>query len=88
MKKKGKVTKFFEDYGVFILIESYELRTITGDALGELVKCKSPKTISKLKFPVQPDISGVLTRLQRHLPDMSRQPGHVQSSPYPQVNCA
>jgi hypothetical protein len=47
MKKKGKVMKSFENYGVFILFESYELCTIKWDALGESVKCKSSKSISK-----------------------------------------
>jgi hypothetical protein len=34
MKKKGKIVKIFEDYRVFILFESYELRILKGDALG------------------------------------------------------
>jgi hypothetical protein len=41
IKKKGKVMKIFEDYGLFILFVSYELRTIKGHALGELVKCQN-----------------------------------------------
>jgi hypothetical protein len=43
MKKKRKVVKTFEDYGAFILFVSYEFHTIKGNALGELVKCKSSK---------------------------------------------
>jgi hypothetical protein len=62
MKKNGEVTKIFDDYGVFILFESQELHTIKGDALGESVKCKSSKSIHKLKVPEKLDISGFLTR--------------------------
>jgi hypothetical protein len=89
MKKKGKVIKIFGDYGVFILFQSSELRTIKGDALGELVKCKSTKTSSKPKLPEKLDISGFLTGFERHKRDMSGpEPGHVWASPYPQVNLA
>jgi hypothetical protein len=49
MRKKGKVVKIFEDYEVFILFESYELHTIKGGALGESVKYKLWKFISKPK---------------------------------------
>jgi hypothetical protein len=51
MKKKKKIMKIFDDYEVFILFESYELCTINVDALGELVKCKSLKSIFQPKFP-------------------------------------
>jgi hypothetical protein len=56
-EEMGKVMKVFEDYGVFSLIESQELRTIKGDALGELVKCKLSKPFSKPKFLEKLDIS-------------------------------
>jgi hypothetical protein len=36
--EKREDVKIFKDYGVFILYESYKIRTIKGDALGELVK--------------------------------------------------
>jgi hypothetical protein len=71
MKKKGKDVKIFEDYEVFILFEPQELRIIKGDALGELVKCKSSKSISKPKISEKSDISGFLARFQKVLPDMS-----------------
>jgi hypothetical protein len=70
MKRKGKIAKIFEDYKVFILFMSYELRTIKGDTLGELVKCKTLKYILKPKFPEKPDISGLQAGLQRLLPDV------------------
>jgi hypothetical protein len=60
-KEKGEVLKIFEDYGVLILFESYELCTIKGEALGESVKCKSSKSIHKPKVPEKPDIFGFLT---------------------------
>jgi hypothetical protein len=44
--------------------------TMKKKALGELVKCKSSKTFSKLKFPEKPDISRFLTGLHRLLLDM------------------
>jgi hypothetical protein len=50
MNKKEKVTKIFEDMGVLILFVSKELRTIKGDTLGELVKCKSSKNIFQTNF--------------------------------------
>jgi hypothetical protein len=82
MKKKGKAMKIFEDYGVFILLVSSELCTIKGDALGELVKCKSPKRISKQKFLGILDITKFLTGFQKPKPNMfGPQPGHVQASP-------
>jgi hypothetical protein len=83
IKKRGKVMKIFKDYEVFILFVFYELRTIKGDALSELVKCYLLKSISKLKFPEKSDISGPLLFLMKipeafatHVrppnPDMSR----------------
>jgi hypothetical protein len=39
--------------------------------LGELVKCKSSKSISKPKISEKSDISGFLARFQKVLPDMS-----------------
>jgi hypothetical protein len=82
MKKMEKVTKIFEDYEVFILFVSKELCIIMGDALGELVKCKSLKSTHKPKFPEKPNISELQTGFQRLLPDMSGSP------PYPRVNQA
>jgi hypothetical protein len=42
-----------------------------GDALGESVKCKSSKSIHKLKVPEKLDIFGFLTGFQKVLSDMS-----------------
>jgi hypothetical protein len=39
--------------------------------LGELVKCKTSKSILPPKSPVRPDISGSLSGFQRSSPDMS-----------------
>jgi hypothetical protein len=39
---------------------SYKLCTIKRDALDELVKCKTSKTIFQLKFTKMSDISGLL----------------------------
>jgi hypothetical protein len=60
----------FEDYGVFILFESYEFHTIKGDALGELVKSKSSKSIHKPNVSEKLDISRFLTGFQKALPNM------------------
>jgi hypothetical protein len=49
---------------------SYELRTIKGDTLGKLVKCKSSKNFFQTNLPENLDISGLLTVFQRRLPDM------------------
>jgi hypothetical protein len=82
MKKKKKVMKIFKDYGVFILFVSQELHTIKGGVLGQLMKCKSSKPISKPKFPGIPDISGFLTGFKKPKPDMSSpQPRHVRANP-------
>jgi hypothetical protein len=39
--------------------------------MGELVKCKTFKSVHKPKFPVKLDISGMQTGFQRLFPDMS-----------------
>jgi hypothetical protein len=53
--------------------------------LGELVKCKTSKTIFQPKFLEMPDISGLQTEFQRGFLDMSDpQPGHVRASLLPQ----
>jgi hypothetical protein len=51
MKKKGKAVKIFEYSGDFNFLVSYELRTIEGNALDELVKCKSSKTYFQSNLP-------------------------------------
>jgi hypothetical protein len=51
MKKKGKVVKVFEDYEVFILFESWELRTIKGDALGESGELQIIKNLLQIESP-------------------------------------
>jgi hypothetical protein len=58
LKSLWPTMKIFEDYGVFILFELDDLRTIKGGALGESVKCKSSKSIHKV--PEKSDISGFL----------------------------
>jgi hypothetical protein len=88
MKKKGKIMNIYEDYGVFILFVSYELHTIKGDALVELVNCKSLKSIHKQKFPEKPNISEFLTGLQRLLPDMSDPQPESRPHPSPWANLA
>jgi hypothetical protein len=47
MKKKGKVRKIFKDYEVLIFICVLGAPYYQGDALSELVKCKSSKISSK-----------------------------------------
>jgi hypothetical protein len=70
-EKKGKVMKIFEDYGVLIFICVLRAPYYQGDALSELVKCKSSKNIFQTNFPKNPDISAYLSGFQRRLPDMS-----------------
>jgi hypothetical protein len=55
------------------------------DALGELVKHKTSKTIFQPKFPEMSDIPGFQTGFQRGFLDMSDpQPGQVRASLLPQ----
>jgi hypothetical protein len=41
-EEKGKSYEDFIEF--YVLLESYEYRTIKGDTLGELVKCKTSKS--------------------------------------------
>jgi hypothetical protein len=84
MKKKGKVEKIFEDYRIFILFCILGVPYYQDDTLGEFVKYKSLKTLSKPKFPEKLDISRFRTGFQRHLPETSGpQPEHVRVSDTP-----
>jgi hypothetical protein len=74
-KEKGKSHEDLWELKSFILFKSYELRTIKGDALDELVKCKISKSILLPKSPVRPDICNSLAGFQRLWPS-----GHL---PYP-----
>jgi hypothetical protein len=51
-----------------------------GDALGQLVKCYSSKSISKPKFPAKPDLSRFLTGFQKPKPDMSGPSSYMSTS--------
>jgi hypothetical protein len=72
-KEKGKSHEDLWGLKSFILFKSYEFHTIKGDALDELVKCKTSKSILPPKSPVRPDICNSLAGFQRlwssgHLP--------------------
>jgi hypothetical protein len=47
-----------KNWEFYILFEFYELRTIKGDTLDELVKCKTLKIYPTTKNSCQPDMSG------------------------------
>jgi hypothetical protein len=51
MKKRKKVTKILENWDVFILFDSYKLRSIKRDTLGKLVKFKLSNTNFQTNFP-------------------------------------
>jgi hypothetical protein len=63
-EEKGKRHEDPLGLGSFILFVSYELCTIKGDALGELVKCKSSKNSFESNSLENSDISGFLAGFQ------------------------
>jgi hypothetical protein len=77
--KEEKVTKIrrIEDFISYLNSRSSVLSK--GDKLGELVKCKTSKSILPPKTPIRPDISGLLAGFQRLWSDMSgSQARHVR----------
>jgi hypothetical protein len=54
MKKRKKVTKILENWDVFILFDSYKLRSIKRDTLGKLVSSNYRTPIFKPTFQKNP----------------------------------
>jgi hypothetical protein len=83
--EKEKIREDYVKLRFYILFEFYELRTIKGDTLGELVKCKTSKIYPTTKNSCQIRHIRPPSRIPETLAGNVRPPGQTcpASQPYP-----